>query len=100
MKNPISDLLSDWLTILQSKSAGINAYETYLRHAQAEHSQECIDLLNRLRDQEVRMTEEICRHLGATFADELRQPGRVDDETAGGSGDAPRTQAAPHTAIH
>ena len=29
--NPISDLMYDWLTVLQSKAEGVNAYEKYIR---------------------------------------------------------------------
>src|SRR5436305_1296933 len=31
--NPISDLMYDWLTVLQSKAEGLNAYEKYIQDA-------------------------------------------------------------------
>src|SRR3954462_13977464 len=41
--NPISDLMYDWLTVLQSKAEGLNAYEKYIKDAQEENSQECVE---------------------------------------------------------
>ena len=35
-QNPVSDLLYDWLTVLQNKAEGINAYEKYIRDAEEE----------------------------------------------------------------
>ena len=32
--NPIDDLTYDWLTVLQSKAEGLNAYEKYIQDAQ------------------------------------------------------------------
>ena len=70
MKNPISNLMYDWITVLQSKAEGINAYDKYLKDAQAENAQECVELLNRLRDQDVRMVEEVLRHVKEMFGEE------------------------------
>jgi hypothetical protein len=74
MRNPISDLMYDWITILQSKAEGINAYEKYLKDAQAESSQDCIDLLNTLRDQDIRMVEQISRHVAHMFGEQQQPP--------------------------
>jgi len=61
--NPISDLLYDWLTILQSKAEGLNAYEKYVRDAEKENSQECVQLLRRLHQQDAAMVQEIKDHV-------------------------------------
>src|SRR5438477_5674825 len=61
--NPISDLMYDWLTVLQSKAEGINAYEKYIEDAEKENAQECVELFRKLHDQDVRQAEEIKRHL-------------------------------------
>jgi hypothetical protein len=74
MQNPISDLMYDWLTVLHAKAKGINAYEQYLKDAQSERSQECIDLLSKLRDQDIRAVDEITRHLQHMFNEADLQP--------------------------
>jgi hypothetical protein len=61
--NPISNLMYDWLTVLQSKAEGVNAYEKYLRDAEKENSRECVELLRRLHDQDVQQLEEIRDHV-------------------------------------
>ena len=60
--NPVSDLLYDWLTILQSKAEGLNAYEKYIRDAEKENSQECVQLLRRLYQQDAAMVQEVKDH--------------------------------------
>jgi hypothetical protein len=62
-KNPISDLMYDWLTVLQSKAEGLNAYEQYIRDAEKENSQECVDLFRRLHERDAEMVEEIRDHV-------------------------------------
>ena len=36
--NPVSDLQYDWLTVLQSKAEGLNAYEKYVRDAEKDNA--------------------------------------------------------------
>jgi len=61
--NPISDLMYDWLTVLQSKAEGVNAYEKYIRDAEEAGSTECVEMLRRIHEQDVRMLEEIKEHV-------------------------------------
>ena len=61
--NPISDLMYDWLTVLQSKAEGLNAYEKYIRDAEQENSPDCAELFRRLHEQDARQVEEIRDHL-------------------------------------
>jgi hypothetical protein len=61
--NPISDLMYDWLTVLQSKAEGLNAYEKYIRDAEKENSQECVEMFRRLHEQDARQVQEIRDHL-------------------------------------
>lgn len=60
--NPISDLMYDWLTVLQSKAEGLRAYEKYIQDAEKEQSTECVQLFRKLHDQDVQMAEEIRDH--------------------------------------
>jgi len=61
--NPISDLMYDWLTVLQSKAEGLNAYEKYMKDAQAENAKECVEMFRKLHEQDARQVEEIRDHL-------------------------------------
>jgi len=61
--NPISDLMYDWLTVLQSKAEGVNAYEKYIRDAEEAGSTECVEMLRRIHEQDVRILEEIKDHV-------------------------------------
>ncbi len=61
--NPIPDLMYDWLTILQSKAEGINAYEKYMRDAERENAGECLDLLRQLHEEDCRQAERVRDHL-------------------------------------
>ena len=66
--NPISDLMYDWLTVLQSKAEGVNAYEKYIRDAEAEGAAKCADLFRRLHEQDTRRLEEILNHVKMMMA--------------------------------
>jgi hypothetical protein len=61
--NPISDLMYDWLTVLQSKAEGLNAYEKYIRDAEQENATDCVTMFRRLHEQDARQVEEIRDHL-------------------------------------
>ena len=61
--NPVSDLMYDWLTVLQSKAEGLNAYEKYIQDAEAAGSQECIAMFRRLHEHDSRMVEEVKKHV-------------------------------------
>src|SRR4051812_23521622 len=39
-KNPISDLMFDWVTVLHSKAEGLHAYEKYIKDAERENATE------------------------------------------------------------
>lgn len=61
--NPISDLMYDWLTVLQSKAEGLNAYEKYIRDAEQAGATECVDMFRRLHEQDARMVEQVRDHV-------------------------------------
>jgi len=61
--NPISDLMFDWLTVLQAKAAGVYAYENYIDDAEREEAHECAELFAKLRDQDVQQVQQIKDHL-------------------------------------
>ena len=80
--NPISDLLYDWLTVLQSKAEGLNAYEKYIQDAQKENSQECVEMLRRLHEQDAKQVEQIRDHLVQMLS---KQQGTTSRPAAAGS---------------
>jgi hypothetical protein len=61
--NPVPDLMYDWLTVLQSKAEGLNAYEKYIRDAEKEGASQCVEMFHKLHDQDTRQVEEIKKHL-------------------------------------
>jgi hypothetical protein len=66
--NPISDLMFDWLTVLQNKAEGIEAYEKYLKDAEAAKSSECVAMLRKIREQDIRILEEVKNHVFGMIA--------------------------------
>jgi predicted RecB family nuclease len=67
-EKPISDLLFDFVSILHSKAEGVAAYAKYLQDAREENSQECIQLLERLQEQDSRAVAEVKDHLAMLLA--------------------------------
>lgn len=63
MANPISDLMYDWFTVLQSKAEGLNAYEEYIQDAEEAGAQECANLLRKLHDQDAKMLQQVKDHV-------------------------------------
>ena len=61
--SPINDLMYDWLTVLQSKAEGLNAYAKYIQDAEKENAQECVTFSRKLHDQDTRQVQEIKDHL-------------------------------------
>ncbi len=61
--NPVSDLMYDWLTVLQSKAEGLNAYEKYIQDAEAAGAQECVEMFRKLHERDAQMVQEIKDHV-------------------------------------
>ena len=61
--NPVSDLLYDWLTVLQSKAEGLNAYQKYVRDAEQANSTECVNLFRKLQERDAEMVREVKDHV-------------------------------------
>ena len=61
--NPISNLMYDWLTVLQSKAEGLNAYEKYIQDAESGNAHECAEMFRKLHDEDARQVQEIRDHL-------------------------------------
>jgi hypothetical protein len=61
--NPISDLMYDWFTVLQSKAEGLNAYEKYIQDAEEAGANECVSMLRKLHDQDAKMLQQVKDHV-------------------------------------
>jgi hypothetical protein len=59
----LNDLVFDMVTVLHSKGEGVNAYEKYMRDAQNENSQECMQLFEKLKAQDESAIMEVKEHL-------------------------------------
>jgi hypothetical protein len=70
VKNPISDLMYDWVTVLKSKAEGLHAYEQYIKDAENEHAPECVQMFRRLQEQDAQMVQEIRNHLADMMAEQ------------------------------
>ncbi len=71
--NPIDDLMYDWLTVLQSKAEGLNAYEKFIQDAEKGNSQECVQMFRKLHEQDAKQVEEIRNHFAQMI---VKQQGR------------------------
>lgn len=68
----ISNLEYDLLTALQSKSEALKAYDTYMRDAEEIGSQPCVELFQKLQQEDMRHAQEIRQHL-----QEVMQKGKM-----------------------
>jgi hypothetical protein len=72
VQNPISDLQYDWLTVLQSKAEGLNAYEKYIHDAEGANATECAQFFRRLHEQDARQVQEIRDHLAKMMSKQAK----------------------------
>ena len=63
MSGEISNLEYDLLTALQNKSEAIKAYETYIKDAQELNSQPCVELFQKLHEEDIKHIQELRHHL-------------------------------------
>ncbi len=59
----ISNLEYDLLTALHNKAEAVNAYDQYIQDAQQMNSQPCVQLFEKLKQQDLEMSQEIRYHL-------------------------------------
>ena len=70
--SPISNLEYDLLTVLENKAQALRAYDTYIQDAQAMQSQPCVELFQKLQQEDKQHAQEIRRHL-----QEVMQKGKM-----------------------
>lgn len=59
----LSNLEYDLLTVLQNKAEAMKAYETYIQDAQSMQSQPCVELFQKIQQQDAQHIQEIRQHL-------------------------------------
>jgi ferritin-like metal-binding protein YciE len=68
----ISNLEYDLLTVLHNKAEALQAYDRYIQDAQSIGSQPCVELFQKLQQQEVQQAQEVRQHL-----QEVMQKGKM-----------------------
>jgi rubrerythrin len=68
----MSNLEYDLLTALHHKAEAVKAYETYINDAQSMDSQPCVELFQKLREQDRQQAQEIRQRL-----QEVMQKGKM-----------------------
>jgi hypothetical protein len=76
VSNPTSNLMFDWLTVLQNKAEGLSAYEKYIRDAEKVQATECVEMLRRLHEEDARMVQEIKEHVFGMIRKQQAGPSR------------------------
>jgi rubrerythrin len=71
-KKSISDLEFDLLSVLKNKAEAVQVYDTYIKDAQKADSKPCVDLLEKLRKEDMKHVEELRHHL-----QEVMQKGKM-----------------------
>lgn len=59
----ISDLEFDLLSVLKNKAEAVQVYNEYIEDARSADSQPCVQLLERLQQEEMKQVEEVRQHL-------------------------------------
>lgn len=71
-KRSMSNLEYDLLTALKHKAEALKAYDTYIQDAQEMQSQPCVELFQKLQQQDMQQAEELRHHL-----QEVMQKGKM-----------------------
>jgi len=67
-EEPLSDLMYDWLTVLQSKAEAVAAYEQFLEDAESADATDCAQLLKKLHQEESASLREVRDHVFGMIA--------------------------------
>jgi hypothetical protein len=59
----LSNLAYDWITLIQNKAQALKAYDAYIKDAQAANRQDCVELFQRIHDEDMRHLAEAKQHL-------------------------------------
>jgi hypothetical protein len=65
INSPVDNLTYNLITVLHTKLEGLEAYQKYMRDAQGD--QECLQLFQRLQQQDSQAAQEVMRYLQQHF---------------------------------
>ncbi|GAB4380889.1 MAG: hypothetical protein Kow00121_38120 [Elainellaceae cyanobacterium] len=68
----INDLEYDLVTVLKNKAEAVQVYDSYIEDAQKAGSQPCVELLQKLKQEDSNHAQELRRHL-----QEVMQKGKM-----------------------
>jgi hypothetical protein len=81
----LDNLAYDWVTLLHEKTKGLRAYDSYIQDARQMKAQDCVELLERIRDADRRQVEEIKQHVMQTLGGQMggQMGGNLDSKQMG-----------------
>ncbi|MGV0023711.1 hypothetical protein [Phormidesmis priestleyi] len=59
----VSNLEYDLVTVLKNKAEAVKAYDIYIQDAQSMNSQPCVELFQKLKEEDIQKAQEIRHHL-------------------------------------
>ncbi|MCD2512567.1 hypothetical protein [Comamonas endophytica] len=62
-RHPLDDLTYDWVALIKNKSEALEAYDQYIKDAQAAGSKECADFFRKVHDADKAQLAEAKQHL-------------------------------------
>ncbi len=77
--HPLSNLAYDWITLMQNKAQALNAYDQYIKDAEAAGSAECAAFFRKVHDADKAQLAEAKHHLVAVLQ------GQMGNAAAGGT---------------
>lgn len=76
----LSNLAYDWVTLLHEKTKGLRAYESYIEDARQMNATQCVELLERIRENDRRQVEEIKQHVMQVLGGQMGQ--QLDEQSS------------------
>lgn len=65
----MKDLEYDWLSVLNNKAQALRAYEKYIQDAKSAQSQPCVEMFEKLMEQEAAQIKDVRSHLMSVMQD-------------------------------
>lgn len=62
-RHPLDNLTYDWVALIKNKAEALEAYDQYIKDAQAAGSQECADFFKKVHDADKAQLAEAKQHL-------------------------------------
>lgn len=73
--HPLSNLAYDWVALIKHKADALDAYDQYIKDAQAAGAQECADFFRKVHDADKAQLAEAKQHLLQVLQGRMGQGG-------------------------